>query len=276
MHLDMEFDQEVLNQYYVEDYRKEFTSELGRPDEAAKFFADQLPLARRRMELLRPFLGANQEDPSCLEIGCGPGYFLQELQQVSQAVFGLELSTAHAEYARGLGLAIYEEPLEKVQFDRSFDLIFLFHVLEHIADPEAYLKTLKSLLTAEGRIVVEVPGISDALIQLYRVPGFRSFYFQEPHLYYFTEESLQLLGAELGLSVEFRSFNQYGLINHLSWALTGRSNVSKRADGATATTLTLEDQRLGDELFGELNDYYLRLLERHGFKDTIFAVMSRS
>lgn len=272
MHLDKEFNQEMLNRYYVDAYRREFTSELNAGDSAEKFFRDKLPLAVKRVRLSLPYLKKGK-DAAYLEIGCGPGYFLNELKKYSSRLYGLELSLDHARYAKTLGLTIYTDPLENVEFDAKFDAIFLFHVLEHIAEPVRYLKRLKSLLNKGGKIIIEVPGIADPLVQLYRIPGFRDFYFQEPHLYYFSEKSFRVMGDKIGMTPKFHSYNQYGIINHLTWAITGKSNVTKRAEG-NAVNIEFEKPDSGKKFFDELNKHYLKLLKKFGFDDTLFVVLS--
>jgi len=54
--------------------------------------------------------------------------------------------------------------LDDFEIEEKFDVITLFHVLEHFDDPRAVLKQLKSMLAKGGIIVIEVPNADDALL----------------------------------------------------------------------------------------------------------------
>src|SRR6266545_3851981 len=108
------------------------------------------------------------------------------------------------------------------EVDREFDVVTAFHVLEHVHDPHEFLRRLSRLLRPDGILVVEVPNVDDALVSTYDIPAYRSFYFTNAHLWYFSPRTLDgaLASAKLDGTVEL--VQRYDLSNHLVWMQTGR------------------------------------------------------
>jgi 2-polyprenyl-3-methyl-5-hydroxy-6-metoxy-1,4-benzoquinol methylase len=92
-----------------------------------------------------------------IEIGCGPGNFLYRAKPQARRVCGTETSQAALQLARNKGLEVYGPDKEHEVPKGSFDTVFSFHVLEHVADPLIFLKTLRSLIKPEGKICISVP-----------------------------------------------------------------------------------------------------------------------
>ena len=98
---------------------------------------------------------------SVLDIGSGRGftlYFLKKIFGYHTAV-GTQIETAALKFSREkLGLDIYGEDLLEIDLkEKQFDLVTIWHVLEHIWDPSAYLERIYRLLKDKGRLVIEVP-----------------------------------------------------------------------------------------------------------------------
>jgi SAM-dependent methyltransferase len=138
-----------------------------------------------------------------LDIGCGTGYLLYFLKKFFgyRRTAGTQLSEKACLFARNrLGLEVYfndllELPLE----DGSFELITIFHVLEHVVNPEAYLSRSRRLLRKGGRLFIEVPNFqswSRALSGRYWL-GLDL----DHHLHFFTPGTLTALLGKLGFSV---------------------------------------------------------------------------
>src|SRR5260370_12652073 len=69
---------------------------------------------------------------SVLEVGCGTGLMLAALHKLGWRVLGIERNEAVAETARrALGIEIVATPVEALPSDDRFDLVIMFHVLEH-------------------------------------------------------------------------------------------------------------------------------------------------
>ena len=89
----------------------------------------------------------------------------------------------------------------------GYDLITAFHVVEHLSDPIAILKTLAAKLSKNGRMVVEVPSSEDALLTLYDSSAFQHFTYWSQHLFLFNAETLRQLAKQAGLRIA--SIQQY-------------------------------------------------------------------
>ena len=81
-----------------------------------------------------------------------------------------------------------------------------------------YKKPKKILNKSRGFLHIEIPSLENPLISLYKIPEFRNFWFQEPHKYYFTSQSVKDLLLEAGFKIENMSLDQLtGLPNHFNW-----------------------------------------------------------
>jgi SAM-dependent methyltransferase len=141
----------------------------------------------------------------------------------------------------------------------SWDLVCLFHVLEHIVEPGPFLSRCASLLAPGGRLVVEVPSLDDPLLSLYKVPAYADYCFQKQHPYYYSKASLERLLRSHGFAIETMVAHQrYGLENHLNWLRHGTPGGN--ADYA--------------RVFASVDAGYRRSLEAAGQSDAVIAVVS--
>ena len=89
---------------------------------------------------------------------------------------------------------------------RSFDVVTLWHVLEHVSAPLRVLEEARRVLTLDGWLVVAVPNINDRVMQAaYRVvkhrkPHLFSVRDKELHLYHFSVSSLKNLLSKAGFA----------------------------------------------------------------------------
>lgn len=98
---------------------------------------------------------------SILDIGSGRGFTLYFLKKVFgyYTAIGTQIEAAALKFSREkLGLDIYGEDLLEIDLkEKQFDLVTIWHVLEHVRDPEAYIERIYRLLKDKGRLVIEVP-----------------------------------------------------------------------------------------------------------------------
>lgn len=94
-----------------------------------------------------------------LDIGCGAGAFVKVALEAGFDAYGLESAPEAARIAtQDLPGRIFEgSEQDLVERGEKFDLITLFHCLEHIPGPFAYLKSLRKLLRSPGRLIAQVP-----------------------------------------------------------------------------------------------------------------------
>ncbi|MEJ2365184.1 MAG: class I SAM-dependent methyltransferase [Deltaproteobacteria bacterium] len=94
-----------------------------------------------------------------LDIGCGYGFFLEEMIQRGWQVEGIEISATGIRYAREkLGLKVSDRPLPRPDWqDNCYDVITLFYVIEHLPDPMGLLGEVHRLLKAGGLLLLRWP-----------------------------------------------------------------------------------------------------------------------
>lgn len=175
----------------------------------------------RRFQYLKSFVAAK----SVLDFGCGAGGFLLKAKQVASKVYGVELEKRLQDHFLAHNLSIFEN-IDIVLSEHGglkFDVITMFHVLEHLPDPKAMLIDLASLLNKGGEIIIEVPHADDALLTLYECEAFSHFTYWSCHLFLFTVKTLGLLAEKAGLKVNYiKQVQRYPLSNHLYWLAKGR------------------------------------------------------
>ena len=149
---------EELRQYYPDTY-------WFVPDRSA---ASRLEEAYRRLVLrdhvrfVERALRHSRARGPLLDVGCGGGLFLGLMRQRGFRVLGLDSSREAAAIAwRRQHAAAVCALLENAPFPaESLAGVTMFHVLEHLYDPRAYLIAAHKLLAPDGRLVVQVPNAS--------------------------------------------------------------------------------------------------------------------
>tara|TARA_Y100000294_G_C8570697_1_gene342597 strand:+ start:2316 stop:3137 length:822 start_codon:yes stop_codon:yes gene_type:complete len=135
-----------------------------------------------------------------LEVGCGPGLMLEALQEKGWSVVGVERNEDACSDARQrLGAEVVAGGIENVDKTEGFDLIVLFNVLEHVADPMYLLKECAARLNRRGALVVSVPNLRSWQASF---GGPVWLHLDVPrHLVHFTPDSLSDALQSVGLSV---------------------------------------------------------------------------
>jgi 2-polyprenyl-3-methyl-5-hydroxy-6-metoxy-1,4-benzoquinol methylase len=133
-----------------------------------------------------------------LDIGCGMGYFLLACRKKGYAVEGMDISADSAAYVRKeLGIPVSVGTLDTVDYPAaSFDIVTMWHFLEHAQDPVAYIEKARRWLKPDGILVVDVPNYegTDARKMWDCWNGWSLPY----HFYHFSPETLEKLLAKQG------------------------------------------------------------------------------
>jgi len=136
-----------------------------------------------------------------LDIGCASGHFLGCAAEAGFEVEGIEVSEYAVRQGRErLGLSIEQGTIETVSFPSArFDVITMWHVFEHFADPVGSLQNAARWLKPDGVLVVECPnsGSFDARKYGTEWAGWRIPY----HLWHFTPKSLGKVFERAGFEV---------------------------------------------------------------------------
>lgn len=172
------------------------------------------------------WIKAMAQSRSLLDFGCGAGGFLAKIKGFTKECAGVEKdSKLRAAIVKYFKIKTYAD-IEEVE--ERFDIITLFHVLEHFKDPKGILIKLSKLLNKGGHIVIEVPNSNDALLSLYENKAFSEFTYWKCHLYLFNLSNLKKLIKSCGFSLgRICQVQRYPLSNHLYWLSKSRPGGHK-------------------------------------------------
>ncbi len=150
-----------------------------------------------------------------LDIGCGRGYFLLACRERGYDVQGFDISDDGAAYVKEvLGIPVRTGILEGAFEDASFDVITMWHSLEHTPDPAKYLEAAGRWLRPDGVLVIDVPNYTgtDARLKWEAWEHWDLPY----HFLHFTPKSLDKLLGKHGFFVVRRKYYHSDVIkDHL-------------------------------------------------------------
>ena len=167
------------------------------------------------------FRRINQFNNDCyekdvLDFGCGWGIFLLNLKK-TKSLTGIDLRENCLDYIRRKRKKITLHNNLR-DLNKKFDIITLFHVLEHMPYQINTLKNLRNYLKKKGKIIIEVPHADDFLLNFDDLIEFKHFTFWSEHLILHTYKSLHLILKRAGFkNIKIRYYQRYGFDNHLGW-----------------------------------------------------------
>ena len=151
-----------------------------------------------------------------LDVGCGDGIFLRLAKRYFNCE-GTEISEFACKYVNEkYNLKVYNGEIKDLNLpEKSYDIITMWHVLEHMRDPLSNLKKASVLLKEDGLIVIEVPNLNAYferfiyfLIKLKKEPLYTE---RENHLFFFSPETLKKILRK----VNFRILSSYPEISQI-------------------------------------------------------------
>jgi SAM-dependent methyltransferase len=187
-----------LRQYYPPEYW--FIPHATAADRLEQIY--RRFVLRDHLRFVARALRDSKEEGIVLDVGCGGGLFLAMLADCgAKRVLGLDFSldAAHAAWRRSGVPAICATLSSAPLPPSSCAAISMFHVLEHLYDPAAYLQAAHRLLRPEGRLIVQVPNAACWQFLLF---GERWNGIDVPrHLINFRERDLRTLLDDCGFEV---------------------------------------------------------------------------
>lgn len=212
---------------------------------------------RRRADSIEELLEGSEDTKRILDFGCGEGEFLQALfsKTGERAVgYDLDVSALNAVETEGF------ETHTNLNDGMSWDLVTMFHVIEHLYDPISTLTTVRNAMLPGSYLVIETPNAEDALITLFECEPFLKFTFWSHHPILYSLRRLVEVVNDAGFKVEVATtFSRYSLDNHLYW-------LSKGQPGGHL--------HFGGHFSNELKLLYAQELRKQGMGDTIWLQAS--
>lgn len=158
---------------------------------------------------------------SILDFGSGSGEILDVLREKFR-IKGLEPEYEVRIKCQDRGHQVASRIEQYTESAETFDMVTLFHVVEHFYKPDYELSAIYTLLAPGGILVVETPNSQDALLTLYDSEPFSNFTYWSHHPMLHSATSLIGLISKSGLKIiQNTGVQRYGLANHLFWLSKG-------------------------------------------------------
>jgi len=222
-------EEEQLSQYYQSkayishtDSRESFFDKIY---QWVKWYAIQ-----RKVKLIDS-LGTSAR--KLLDVGCGTGSFLEAAAKKHWQVFGVEPNPDAQDLARqklNKDACVFDsiEAFNSNAYLGTFDVITLWHVLEHVPDYDVYINKLKKLLTPTGILLIAVPNYKSYDASHYQ--SFWAAYDVPRHLWHFSPKAIRLIFKQHQLKVHRRipmKWDAYYVALLSEKYITGTSNFLK-------------------------------------------------
>lgn len=210
-----------------------------------------------------------------LDIGCKRGDYLVEFERHGWEIYGLELSSLAAQYAREkYGFDVITGDLLDTNLpDRKFDVVSLWGVLEHLRYPFETLEEVRRIIKDDGLLVIYVPNFDSFQARIFRDNW---FHLDAPrHLFHFSPSTIKTLLKKTGFRIEsithFHFFPNYvGLRVSLLYLL-------KKYNVFSESTEKLKVDKVKFSLLRSIFNNFCKILSiienisRHGGTITIYA-----
>ncbi|MCF0075621.1 class I SAM-dependent methyltransferase [Dyadobacter sp. CY261] len=136
-----------------------------------------------------------------LDIGCGTGAFLGAVKQNGWKTFGTEPDSGAREVAsKRVGATVFENIAEDTLRAQQYDIITMWHVLEHVHKLNETIEWVERQLKPNGRIIIAVPNPQS--FDAAKYGRFWAAYDVPRHLYHFTRATMKNLMHRHGLTVK--------------------------------------------------------------------------
>jgi 2-polyprenyl-3-methyl-5-hydroxy-6-metoxy-1,4-benzoquinol methylase len=140
-----------------------------------------------------------------LDIGCGDGTNLAWWREAiggDVASHGIEMNAAAAEVAREAGNIVTTKRIEDSELPaQTFDLIYSFHVIEHVEDPSAFLSKAREALRPEGYVLIDTPNVDCVDFRLFGRSGHWGGYHFPRHFTLYDPRTFAALADKAGFEV---------------------------------------------------------------------------
>jgi 2-polyprenyl-3-methyl-5-hydroxy-6-metoxy-1,4-benzoquinol methylase len=185
-----------------------------------------------------------------LDVGCGTGMFLNEARENGWKVNGIEPDSGARQIAEEINKATIKTEILSSFQNEQFNIITMWHVLEHIHLLNETVDWLKERLSENGSLIIAVPNHKSKDAEIYQAQW--AAYDVPRHLYHFSQKSIKQLFEQKGFRLEktlpmkFDSFYvsmlstkyQTGKINYFKAFMDGlKSNLDAGTDNGNYSSL---------------------------------------
>jgi len=188
-------DSEHIGPYYEsEDYVSHSDTQEG------LFFKVYHAVRNYMLKQKRKMVEQTTSRGKLLDIGCGTGYFLNEMKSKGWECEGIEQDEKARIYGKEKFNLTVNAPTHLDSYtENSLDAVSMWHVLEHVHDLDGYLSKIKAVLKPEGTLVVAVPNKDAHDAKKYK--KFWAAWDLPIHLWHFTPSTMDALMQKHQLKV---------------------------------------------------------------------------
>ena len=218
--------EDELTTYYTKYYRLDY--QMATTEPKSKHIVKRNREATLRIAHVKDLLPS---EARTLDFGCGSGEFVSHMLKNGFDSHGFEPGETYGSYAQSnLGGRIKIEAWQNVSYDKPFDLVSCFHVVEHLRDPIAALSKMVNWLSPEGLVYIEVPDMG----KVNPSKGFGGLHFA--HVLGFNHHNLVLAALKVGLRPKV--------------AVSPTGIVFERGVGEDADQIASRGRELSQEIYG--------------------------
>ncbi|PCI99627.1 MAG: hypothetical protein COB15_03960 [Flavobacteriales bacterium] len=194
-----------------------------------------------------------------VDIGTGAGGILDAMSSTATETWAVEPQESARRELNKMGYNVLPSIAELP--NDYFEIVTLFHVLEHFTTPLDTLKEIYSKMKKGGKIIVEIPHARDFLISFLNLESFKASTFWSEHIILHTRSSITRFLEESGFeNIVISGLQRYPLANHLHW-------LSKDKPGGHAAWPFLGTEQLDTE--------YSNMLSNLDMTDTLIIIAEK-
>ena len=185
-------DSEIGKYYKSEDYVSHSDTKKGLINRL--YHAVRSRTLKQKLGLISSYVSRG----TILDYGCGTGMFLKTCADAGWKSFGFEPDPDAKKLAEGKGLSVATS--KDALAGNKYDIISLWHVLEHVTDLDQTLQFFSKNISDKGRLIIAVPNYTSADAKHYK--EFWAGYDVPRHIYHFEINTLKKLLGNYGFSLE--------------------------------------------------------------------------
>lgn len=187
--------QEKIGSYYQSDAYISHTTSSKNIFEIIYRLA-RLYTLQWKVKLVKKHSSVSQ--PKILDYGCGTGNFLSSCQKAGCEITGIEPSSIAIKNSDQNIKSYINTSLDQLT-DETYDIITLWHVLEHLDKPIETITQLLSRLNSNGTIFIAVPNCKSEDAKIYK--EFWAAYDMPRHYWHFSQENMRMLANKFSLHI---------------------------------------------------------------------------
>jgi len=171
-------------------------SKFGKKLHSSNFYSETGALSNALVQKRKiSFFGRYIKNKKIVELGCGRGVALKELQKYSSfPIKGCDINKIFCKNLKKEGIkAFYADLDKKIPLkDNSIEVVYSDQVMEHLISPVNFLGEIHRILTSEGIVIIGVPNIRSV---------FTSSWYNPVHINFYNKKTLKYSLRSMGFNI---------------------------------------------------------------------------